>query len=175
MNCIFRYLFWKLFPFYSLEGRTIVRTSDLICLPTIYHFLSNLLYSSLYFNLTLFTFLISTIYILYHVFSSLFSLVFSPVSSSCLWWFKSPLPHIHIHTHTSFLSFDSICFSLSLLKIMVKVLVTICINSLVMLLISAIDYSNFPMFVFVLSLHGFYAYFFFCYLSPKKGRFSWTS
>lgn len=57
---------------------------DLICLSTIYHSLSNLLSSSLYFNLMLFTFFISTIYVLYHAFSTVYSLVNFLISSPFL-------------------------------------------------------------------------------------------
>ena len=42
----------------------------------------------------------------------------------------------NIYMHISFLCFDSTYFSLSLLKIMVKVLVTVFISSMVMLLVS---------------------------------------
>ena len=73
---------------------TIVRMLDLICLSTSYHFLSKLLYSSLYFNLMLFIFVIPTAYVLYHVFSSLFSLVGFFQISSFLTWFMSPLPDV---------------------------------------------------------------------------------
>ena len=42
----------------------------------------------------------------------------------------------NIYMHISFLCFDSTYFSFSLLKIMVKVLVTVFISSMVMLLVS---------------------------------------
>lgn len=78
----------------------IVRMLDLICLSTINHFLSKLLYSSLYFNLMLFIFVIRSVYVLYHVFSSLFSLVFfSDFFISNMIYVSSP--HVY-NTHAYF-------------------------------------------------------------------------
>lgn len=52
-----------------------------------------------------------------------------------------------IHMHISFLCFDSTYFYLSLLKIMVKVLITVFISSMVMLLASVNICSIFSFFV----------------------------